>query len=257
MQRPLIVLLSGLLGSLLLSGTAHAESAAKPVPTGRAALTNNPLYKTGGFDLTECKELSVQRDNLDEARLYLEHVLDCLNQSWGTEFKQAGLPFSKPRVQYITKRKRAACGLFPRGAQGLYCSQKRTMVILLDKDLVSHPEDLWLLNVISHEYGHHVQNISGVLDEEARISVRASEAKIYEITRRIELQAECFSGAFIGSIWHSLGRDDFDFQDLLDTKLGDREHGTTGNIRYWLKRGWKGEAPSYCNTFTVSRSRVA
>lgn len=247
------MLCSGLLACLLVSGTAHAAPAA---PRGKAALTKNPLYRTGTFDLTECKELDRQRDDAESARIYLDHLLDCLNASWAEEFKQAKLRFSKPRVRYITKRVATGCGKYPAYAAGLYCSANKTMWIMLNKEVLADPTALWLFNVISHEYAHHVQMISGILPTVIRTKHRSRKAELLTV-RRIELQAECWSGAFIGSVWHSLGRREFDWKHLLDSKIGDPLHGKTKSIRYWLNRGWYGNGPGVCNTWTVSPAKVA
>lgn len=40
---------------------------------------------------------------------YLTAVLDCLNRAWGAHFAEAGLPFEKARVAFITEPRRF-CG---------------------------------------------------------------------------------------------------------------------------------------------------
>ncbi|WP_204055894.1 neutral zinc metallopeptidase [Microbispora corallina] len=240
------------------SAAASAPAAARPVPKGTGALTKNPIYKTGEFDFTECKELDRQPDDVDSYKLYLDHLLDCLNLSWGEEFRQAGLTFAKPKVRYITHSVRTGCGKYPANyAAGIYCEIDETMWIMISKYQLADPSEFELFQVIAHEYGHFVQDRVGILPAVDRLTRHAGKATMYAYSRRIELQAECFSGAFIGSVWHSLGRDQFDWDDLLDYKVGDALHGKRKSIVYWLKRGWYGNGPKSCNTFTAARSLVA
>ncbi|MEO3863340.1 neutral zinc metallopeptidase [Acrocarpospora sp. B8E8] len=253
-MRILTLLISGMIGATLLTGPAHAA----PVPTGKAALTHNPLYKTGEFDWTECKELDRRPDDLDSYKLYLDHLLECLDRSWGEEFKQAGLKFSKPKVRYITKSVATGCGKYPINyAAGLYCPVNKTMWVAISKWQLADPAEFTLFNVIAHEYGHYAQDRAGILPAAMRLQKKAPKAKQYAIQRQVELQAECFASAFIGSVWHSLGREEFDFQDLMDMTFGDVLHGKTKNIRYWMKRGWDGNGPKVCNTFTAPAARVS
>ncbi|WP_327046761.1 neutral zinc metallopeptidase [Microbispora sp. NBC_01189] len=245
---------------LSLAGPAGASPgrAARPMPRGQAALTANPLYKTGEFDFPECSELSRRPDDLDTYRVYLDHLLDCLNTSWTEEFRQAGLRFSPPKVRYITKSVPTGCGKYPAGyAAGMYCPKNATMWILLYKSQLSDPSEFNLFTVIAHEYGHYAQDRAGILPEVYRRYRTVSKKRAYDLTRRVELQAECFSGAFIGSVWHSLGREEFDFEEQLDWITGDAAHGKARSIRYWLKRGWYGNGPKACDTFSAPARTTA
>ncbi|GIH60657.1 hypothetical protein Msi02_14740 [Microbispora siamensis] len=225
---------------------------------GPGALTRNPLYTTGEFEFFECAELSRRPGDIDTYRIYLDNLLDCLNRTWTEEFTQAGLPFSPPRVRYITKSVGTGCGKYPAGyAAGLYCPRNHTMWILLSKGQLSDPTEFNLFTVIAHEYGHYAQDRAGILYEFARQYPKLSKKRMYDLNRRIELQAECFSGAFIGSVWRSLGRDQLDWDEQLKWIVGDKWHGKAGNIRYWLKRGWYGNGPKVCNTFSAPAARTA
>ena len=264
------MLLSGLIGSLVLSTAAGPAAAAdvtraRPAPAGQAALTGNPLYKTGRFDFKECEELALAPDDTEKAqlyakepRLYMDNLLDCLHKAWAAEFKQAGLKFAKPRVQYITNpRRRTVCGEYPRGALGIYCESKRAMVILLDGNLLRDPTSLAPLHVIAHEYAHHAQEMSGVFDTVGKRWRKLRVAQKLEHLRRIELQADCYAGVFEGAVWHSLGRDEFDVEDLQDRLGSFVTHGKAKNRAYWHSQGWKSERLGACNTWAASRARVA
>ncbi|MEU7892482.1 neutral zinc metallopeptidase [Nonomuraea sp. NPDC049152] len=256
MRSPLFAVLSGVLASLLFAGTAAAGTSGFP-----PVLTDNKVYKTGAMELKECEEQPVQRDSLDGAKVYLEFVLDCLNRSWSKQLAKAKIPFVKPKFAIVSKPGQPVgkCGKFPAGAQALYCPPERKMTVLLDPYILSEPTELFLMEVVAHEYGHHIQELTGMLDVVDRVKGK-SKKRIYDESRRIELQAECFSASFIGSVWHSLGRRDFDFKYIVKVAqagFDDGIHGKPANIAYWLQKGFDAESPNACNTFAAPKARVS
>jgi predicted metalloprotease len=243
---------------LLLPGTAHAAS----YPIRDRALTANKLYSSGKLQQSECPEQDVEPDDVPAAKRYLTAVLDCLNTSWGAYFEQAGLPFTKARIGFITKP-RKYCGSKWGGAAAMYCNKERRFIVLLDDDMLSDPSDLFLMNVAAHEFGHHVQNLSGIDKAFDRHPYRG-KSELNEQFRRVELQAECLAGVFIGSVWPSLDRTKADWDRLLqlNRKSGDeqtkvRDHGKGRNIAAWLDKGFRAVAPSGCNTWTAPSSKVS
>ncbi|GAA3418285.1 neutral zinc metallopeptidase [Streptosporangium vulgare] len=260
MRIPLIALLSGVLVSTLLAGTAGAAVTTgplAPVPTGKAALTANPIYKTGKLEPDACPEQPVYNDDLESAEAYLSFALDCLNEGWKYQFSKAKLPFSKPTF-VVTSRLGVptGCGKFPKGAQAVYCSLNKKITFYLSKGILSQATELFLLQTLAHEYGHHVQQLSGILPTVFKRKYKNDRAYLADL-RRVELQAECLSGAFIGSIWRSLGRRESDFRYVLSAAYSTATHGTAKNIAYWVTRGFKQETPGSCDTFSAPKSRVA
>lgn len=259
MRIPLIPLVSGVLASLLLTGTAGAGALEQngPVPTGKSAQTNNPIYRSGQFEIKTCEEQPVKPDDLDAARVYLEFVVDCLNTSWRDQMSKAKLPFSKPA--FVTTARTGVptgCGRFPKGAQAVYCPLNKKITFLLDPGILSQATELFLFEVIAHEYGHHVQQLSGIMSSFNTRKYRSQKAYLAEV-RKIELQAECLSGAFIGSVWRSLDRVESDFTYVVEAAYDTASHGKSKNIAYWIKRGFDTESPNACNTFSAPKSKVS
>lgn len=255
--RVVAAVVMALAGVPFLTGAADA-SPARPAPTGARALTANPLYTAGAFRPSACPEPSRRAGDPRTFRIYLDALLGCLDRVWGEKFKQAGLRFSPPRVRYVTKSVDTGCGQYVTSyAAGLYCPGNATMWILLSKEELSDPTGFGLFTVVAHEYAHYAQDRAGILAEYARRLREASGKRAGDLNRRVELQAECFSGAFVRSVWRSLGRDRRDWDDQLRRVTGDRWHGTARNIRYWLNRGWSGGGPQVCDTFRAPASRTA
>ncbi|MFC4586950.1 neutral zinc metallopeptidase [Sphaerisporangium corydalis] len=268
-RKPSIALAAGLLASMLLPGTAQAASpAAAPAsasasPVRATALTRSPLYTSGRLPVTRCTEPSVTPGSVASARRYVVPLFNCLSRSWATQLKKARIPFSKPSLQFISKPQRVCGAKWPGHAQGLYCPNYRRIVVLLDKNITQQAEELFLMDVIAHEYGHHVQNVSGIERAFSRLPSR-NKSEYNEQLRRLELQAECLSGAFIGSVWDSLDRPTDDWEFLLDAtrESGDehskvRDHGKGRTIANWLRRGFQAAGPAGCNTWIGSSAMVA
>ncbi|GHH64663.1 hypothetical protein GCM10017673_07680 [Streptosporangium violaceochromogenes] len=259
MRIPLIPLVSGVLASLLFAApaTAGVLERSGPAPTGKSVQTGNPIYKSGKFEIKACEEQPIRPDDLDAARVYLEFVVDCLNTSWRDQMAKARLPFSKPRFATTSRTGvPTGCGKFPKGAQAVYCPLNKKITFLLDPGILSQATELFLFEVIAHEYGHHVQQLSGIMG--AFNGRKYGNQKVYLAeVRKIELQAECLSGAFIGSVWRSLNRVESDFTYVVEAAYDTASHGSSKNIAHWLRRGFNAESPSACNTFTAPASKVA
>ncbi|MEU4508913.1 neutral zinc metallopeptidase [Nonomuraea wenchangensis] len=266
MRIPRSALLAGVLTSVLLGGTAHAEAA----PAFKPALAANPVYKSGELDLGTCKEEQAAPGDLQDVKKYLTGVLGCLNEAWAPKIRKAGFTFSKPSLQVITKvGAKTGCGAFPAGAQAVYCSLNKKITYLVSPSFLRHPDDLVLMAVLGHEYGHHVQELTGMFD--ARTQYNGKNARRFlDENRRFELQAECLGAVFIGDVWHSLGRSHDDwyyfvrnngsgsFLSLFGLKdFGEETHGAGANVGYWLERGFAAESAGACNTWKAPKSKVS
>lgn len=251
------VVLSGVLASLLLTGTAAAVTEQlRPAPTGKIALMSNPIYKTGRLELRTCPERQVHDGDRKSVERYLASVLTCLNKSWKRQFAKARLPFAVAKLRIVNRSGAdTGCGsTFPKDAQAIYCWTTKTLVFLLDKNVLTDTSNLYLFEAIAHEYGHHVQWLSGIMEASYLRTYRTPQQR--DSWRRFELQADCLSGAFLGSVWLSLERPESDFVDLRSMATDLPTHGKAANYSYWLNRGFQAKGPGACNTF-AARSRVS
>jgi predicted metalloprotease len=242
--------------SILLSGTAQAAA----YPIRDRALTASKLYRSGPLQPSRCTEHQVKPNDVRAAKRYLTTVVNCLNRSWAAHFRRAGLPFTKARVGFITKPRRF-CGTAWNDAAAAYCYEQRRFLVLLDLNLLGEPSDLFLLDVAAHEFGHHVQNLTGMYHAWDQHPYRG-KSELNEQQRRLELQAECLAGVFIRSTWKSLDRTSRDWRHLLDLDRGDernkgRTHGKGRTIAAWLDKGFRAGSPAACNTWTAPSSRVS
>jgi predicted metalloprotease len=100
---------------------------------------------------------------------------------WSAEFAARGLPYTSPRLELVSEPGTEICDFMdvfyaPAG----YCSTNQTITV--STGFVSPDDVAVLLPLISHEWGHHIQNLT---DTGASTPLEQ------------ELQADCFAGAFI------------------------------------------------------------
>ncbi|GAA3445414.1 neutral zinc metallopeptidase [Planomonospora venezuelensis] len=248
---------------LIGAGTASAESTG-PVPTGNAALTGNPVYKSGTFPAQTCEEPTIRGGDIDSVRLYAEAMSACLGKAWKAQLKKSGIPFTEPEIAVAYgNRVKTACGAYrPGDTFGLYCQKNKTVYLMVNEYGISNERNSpQMLESLSIAYGYHVQRLIGVLGQEARTAKKLSKAKALSLSSKVSLQNICFAGAFVGSVWDSLGHtqkygSDF-FVNRHSMGSDTKGEGTTKNRIYWLKRGFDAQSPGACNTFTAPASRVA
>ncbi|MEU8245070.1 neutral zinc metallopeptidase [Nonomuraea sp. NPDC048916] len=249
-DRPSTVARAGRPGPNALAGRAGPAAPARLARSGRLAARS-------------CAEPPLVWGNVPRTREYLEAITKCLEKSWSAHFARAGLAFEKPVVRFYEEPEQRVCGVrWPSSASAFYCTERGTLVFLLTGDWIEDRTDLYPLKVAAHEYGHHVQSLTGIRRHyEARI--RADHAHHAELGRRYELQADCLSGVFIGSVWGSLSRSGDDWAAVVETTraTGDdderRSHGKGANRAYWLKRGFTAVSPAACDTWKAAPSRVS
>lgn len=104
-----------------------------------------------------------------------------LDAWWAAQFAERGIPYSSPTFKVVSSPGTEICGFLDvyESIAG-YCAPSRTITI---SDLFVDPNfTSGVLTLLSHEFGHHVQNLTNT----------GADSLMAE-----ELQADCFGGAFI------------------------------------------------------------
>ncbi|MEU6425507.1 hypothetical protein ABZ860_06375 [Microbispora sp. NPDC046973] len=249
-----------LAGSMALGLVPAVSGTAAAHPVTSKTLTDNRLYGAGPLPATDCRERPVKKKDARSAKAYLNEMLNCLTRSWGPEFDQAGLKLSRVKLTYATQVPAKYCGAKWRKDDwdGYYCDASHTILIVLSKDLLEEPGDLYLFNLLATQYGEHVQNAAGIYRAWYRLDY-GSKAELTEQTRRYSLQSSCFAGASLRSVWKSFRRAHEDWDDLLYYLRGwaGKYSGNRKSITYWANEGFKSGDPMACNTWTAPSSKVA
>ncbi|WP_307849642.1 neutral zinc metallopeptidase [Qaidamihabitans albus] len=241
-------------------GPASGEAA----PPRAAALGTNPLLT----DRMSLQDVTCVLPELDwsQARLrgFYEAALGCLDEAWRPVLEGAGATFDDAELD-LRPDGGGECGDMPGEdeATAFYCGSDETIYMpsdrLLDYLGLYRPAHL---AVLAHEYGHHVQYLSGMLEAVARElrGVEQAAPEELELTRRIELQANCFAGLFLasaagrGSVPRAQAEEAVaDFRNSVDSET----HGTLENQLRWAHAGFEANSTAACNTWDAPAAEVA
>lgn len=249
------------------SQSAPTEEAG-PHPVYR--LETNPLFttspKTFGLVNRDCA-LSRWGSSPQAKERFFESGIACLNAVWQPVLEQAGLPFDAPSLSVpLHGGGSSPCSTSGESFAAYYCGGNETIYMPLDNLQIdqygAHPGVY--LAVLAHEYGHHVQHLSGIMrasvqEQQQAGGSRTSGALI--VSRRLELEAQCFSGVFVGSargdVNQTIQNEGYQSQDRGDHNGGPRTHGTDAHSIGWWRLGYKTDRIAQCNTWAASAQDVA
>lgn len=252
---------------------SEPASEAPPAPRGPQPVketARNPLFASAdaGLQNVACT-LSRWSSDRAGAERFFQSGIRCLNTVWAPVLGDAGLPFEGPNLVVAQSgQMQSPCTSSGDNFAAYYCPTNETIYMPMDKLQIeqygAHPGIY--LAVLAHEYGHHVQNLSGVEDamSEQRYDAGADSAAGLELSRRLELQAQCFSGMFLGassnaggSIDRNIYNEAWNSEDRGDHGDGPRDHGTDEHSIAWWRQGATKNRTQQCNTWAANSSDVA
>jgi predicted metalloprotease len=257
----LVAVVPSLDGGHVRSGSAQAPSDAVP---SLASIGDNRLLQSGAVLADVRCELPALGSAPERLEAFYTAELHCLDRAWEPALDEAGIAFAPVNVS-ITDDPTTACGALPPSdeATGLYCAEDATIYLPRKRTLEAFGlTEQAHLATLAHEYGHHVQHLSGILADanEQLQHYPAGSAADRELGRRVELQANCFAGVFLasavgrGSITEELGDAAVDdFRNWVDSET----HGTSDTQWTWAARGFRHADVGHCNTWHAASQDVA
>jgi predicted metalloprotease len=226
-----------------------------------------------GFDLSQCKT------GEDANRIVQCRVVATGNSVDGV-WEQLMPDYTRPRMQLFTGSVQTGCGPATSDVGPFYCPPDQTAYFDVDffdvlrDQFGSSGGPLAQEYVVAHEYGHHIQNLKGVLDRAHGPGAQgATGAGV-----RTELQADCYAGvwAHYAAITkqESTGvpflepLSDKDIADALSaaSSVGDDRiqeaatgqvnpeswtHGSSEQRQKWFTVGYQTGDPNKCDTFAT------
>ncbi len=209
----------------------------------------------------------------DEAEEFVAVVLADTEEVWSREFAARGATYQPPRLFLFSGSVTSACGQASSAVGPFYCPGDSQVYLDLDffrvmRDELGARGEFAFAYVIAHEVGHHVQNQTGVMRDTASARARASESEANEISVRVELQADCYSGVWARGAEEMFGTlEPGDIESALDTaaRIGDDAlqrrsqgvvvpdsftHGSSAQRQDWFGRGYKSGTMESCDTFS-------
>ena len=131
------------------------------------------------------------------------NALQSLNQTWAPEFQRAGIQFEQPFLDlYTGGGVRSGCGSAPAAAGPFYCPADKGIYINTSfyetlEQRMGAGGDFARLYVLAHEYGHHIQNLTGLAGQ-VRSAQAQDRRRANQLQVRMELQADCYAGVWAG-----------------------------------------------------------
>lgn len=153
------------------------------------------------------------------------NALASLNETWQPLFTRAGVQFQQPTLWFYQGGTRSGCGNASSDAGPFYCPADQG--IYLDTSFydtmaqqMGAEGDFARYYVMAHEYGHHVQTLTGI---SAAISQaqqqRPQQANQLQVL--MELQADCYAGVWAGRNRNLIEPGDFEEGMTAASAIGD------------------------------------
>jgi len=221
-----------------------------------------PVATQGGTNATEsCSVDAVSRESCN--------ALSSLNRTWSPLFESAGIAFTPPKLVFYSQMGRSGCGAAQSAMGPFYCPTDQG--IYIDTDFYRELEqrmgaggDFARVYVMAHEYGHHVQALTGLADQ-----IRSAQSQNPSAANRLqvamELQADCYAGVWAGRNRERIEPGDIEEGLTAAHAIGDDvltggrapeasfTHGSAAQRMEWLRRGIQTADEDQCDTLAEFR----
>lgn len=195
------------------------------------------------------------------------NALQSLNQTWSAAFQQqgSGQRFQQPTLDLYSGGVRTACGGGSSAMGPFYCPGDQT--IYIDTSFYDQLEqklgaggDFARYYVIGHEYGHHIQNLTGVLGQ-IQSAQQQNARGANRLQMLVELQADCYAGVWAGKNRNLIEPGDIEEGMNAAAAIGDDRlsggranpesftHGTSAQRSQALRIGLEGD-DTKCDAIT-------
>lgn len=295
----LIVLAAVMLGLVvysLTSGPGYENDSYVPPPPGNvkpfpdagadeadSLLVSNPLYAQTLPVPVRCElsnpTMDIRTASDDEVKAYIDDVIACNMRVWDQPVEATQrFELVRPVVNIYHDSVTTPCGGGKAsGPNASYCAANQQVYFSRSlaqshPNLVSVDQPHVVDAIMSHEFGHALQARSVMLFASAYKGQQAGDQRTaLEYSRRIELQADCFTGMFVQSVRQSVGYNEADLQRIVTAMrlIGDDElaqrpgdtgvignHGHGASREYWYQVGLTTTDIGRCNTFTAPADYV-
>lgn len=242
----IIALIAGPLLGIDLSGLVGGGS------------TGGGSEPSGGSVIENCETGQDANENVD-CRVASSQL--ALDGYWEDQVE----PYRAPGLVIVDGSTPTGCGTASNAVGPFYCPPDETVYIdpsffqLMQQQFGASAGNLAQLYIVGHEWGHHIQYITGVMDRYPNNGTGPDSNGV-----RVELQADCYAGAWIGQMTQETDKNGVPYleapteaqlQDAVNAAytVGDDHiqeqsgfvnpesftHGTSEQRKFWFANGYQ------------------
>jgi len=218
-------------------------------------------------------------DPKDNEGQFVNAVTVDVQSFWADRFQAAGKTYNDTVTVLFTDQTQSGCGVASSATGPFYCPNDTKVYLdtAFFDELSSRfgaPGDFAQAYVIAHEFGHHVQDELGIMDQVSQ-QQQSNPSNANDLSIRLELQADCLAGVWAHSVYTTPDQTDVesitdkDVQDALNAAAAvgddriqeqatgtiDKEswtHGSAAQRSTWFNNGFKGGTTQDCDTFSAA-----
>lgn len=214
----------------------------------------------------------------DQMGQFVSAVLGSTEVQWQKIFEQYGRTYEPPTLVMFSGVTRSACGFAQSAVGPFYCPNDRK--VYLDTSFFQDLERRFRAcdagskacqfsqaYVITHEVGHHVQNLLGILPRAQAMQQSLDKMEANQVQVRVELQADCLAGVWANhseETWKFIEPGDVEAAMQTASAIGDDRlqrqtqgyvvpdaftHGSSQQRTRWFTTGLKSGNIEGCDTF--------
>jgi predicted metalloprotease len=216
-------------------------------------------------------------DPNDTQGQFINSVTVDVQTFWEQEFAASSQTYPDTVTVIFTDGTQTGCGTASAATGPFYCPADQK--VYLDPGFFSElktrfgaPGEFAQAYVIAHEYGHHVQDVLGTMDQ---VQQQQTSGNANELSIRLELQADCLAGMWAN--WVMANPDQSDVESITDADVRDGltaaaavgddriqqqatgtidkeswTHGSSEQRMKWFNTGFKQGSLPACDTFAVA-----
>jgi predicted metalloprotease len=234
-----------------------------------------PVPQDEGSEIANC-ETGEDANARDDCRLAAGSL--ALDEYWTEQLEG----YRPPQTIVVDGSTPTQCGTASNATGPFYCPPEEmvyvdpTFFALLRERFDATAGSLGQLYVLAHEYGHHVQNLTGVFEQYPANGTGPDSNGV-----RTELQADCYAGAWVGGMTEveddtgtpyleaptraeiadalnaaaSVGDDHIQQESGGVVNPDTWSHGSSEQRQRWFDTGYD-NGPGACDTFSIAGSQL-